>query len=558
MRQSSPAFGLGAWIGSRRRLLQAAALGTGALFTPLARAAPRRALLSDVRLATRTAFAGDRPSLATVGLAPGRTSAQVHFVLGRRARVTLDTLVTGQGSAAEELSVDTVQETVGTRTASLAAGRHTLDWAPDATLGARTYLLRLRAEDGDGVGVSARGVVRLLGVEAGFVSPGAAPGDTARLVVATDAQQFSVQLLRCGAETEPTYANDEMKGVPVGDQIQVGWARNRNQPGVIRFLIGDWPSGVYTARLVADDGRVGYAPLVVRAAAPAQRVAVVMPTSTWQAYNFYDADGDGWGDTWYARWKTTAVDLTRPHSNRGVPYRFRSYDLQFLRWLASTGRAADFYADEDLERFPTASALRAAYDLIVFPGHTEYVTTRVFDLVAGYRDVGGNLMFLSANNFFRRVDRAEGVQLLVDEWRSLGRPEATLCGNQYLASDRGERQAPFVVTGLDEPPWAFEGTGLGQGDEFGRYGIEIDARAWSSPRDTVVLARVPDLFGPGKSAEMTYYEHPSGARVFSAGALNFGGQMLLWPEATRIVENVWTHLGGPAAAASTGDGQPRG
>jgi hypothetical protein len=38
---------------------------------------------------------------------------------------------------------------------------------------------------------------------------------------------------------------------------------------------------------------------------------------------------------------------------------------------------------------------------------------------------------------------------------------------------------------------------------------------------------------------MTYYEHESGAQVFSAGALNFGGQMLLWPEATRVVENVW-------------------
>ena len=32
----------------------------------------------------------------------------------------------------------------------------------------------------------------------------------------------------------------------------------------------------------------------------ASRVAAVLPTNTWQAYNLYDADGDGWGDTWYA------------------------------------------------------------------------------------------------------------------------------------------------------------------------------------------------------------------------------------------------------------------
>ena len=483
MHSGSPLVpGKGTWIGSRGRLLRLAALGAGALFTPIGRAASRRPLLSDIRLTTRRAFAGDGPALATVGVAAGRESAQLHFVLGRKALVTLDTLVTGQGAASEQLAVDAGQVTVGTKTALLAAGRHVFDWAPDVTLGARTYLLRLRVGDGDGGTVSGRAVVRLLGVDAGFETLGAAPGDTAHLVVRTDAQEFTAQFVRCGHEAEPTYTNSELKGVPVGEPIEVGWVRNRDQPGTIKFRIGDWPSGVYALRLEADDGRIGFAPLVVRPAGPTRRVAIVMPTSTWQAYNFYDADGDGWGDTWYARWKTLTVDLTRPHANRGVPYRFRSYDLQFLRWLASTGRDVDFYADEDIERFPSASALRAAYDLIVFPGHTEYVTARLFELITEYRDAGGNLMFLSANNFFRRVDRGKGRLYLVDEWRSLGKPEASLCGNQYLASDRGERQEGFVVTGIDVAPWAFEGTGLESGDEFGRYGIEIDARTWSSPR----------------------------------------------------------------------------
>ena len=33
------------------------------------------------------------------------------------------------------------------------------------------------------------------------------------------------------------------------------------------------------------------------------------------------------------------------------------------------------------------------------------MTKRLYDLVQQYRDLGGNLLFLSANNFFRRVDR---------------------------------------------------------------------------------------------------------------------------------------------------------
>jgi hypothetical protein len=525
-------------------------LGAGALLTPAARAALRQPLLSGVRLSTQRPFLGDGPSLATLGIAPGRDSARLEFVLRRPALVTLETLVTGQGAAAEQLATDAAQQTVGTRTVSLRPGSHALDWVPDTTLKPRTYLLRLRVEDRTGIQATQRAVVRVLGVDAGFRTLGAAPGDNVLLAVRTDAQRLAVQIFHCGPETEPTNSNDVMNGVPVTDPIVVGWSRNADRPGTIRLRIGDWPSGVYAARLEADDGRIGFAPLVVRPVAPNGRVAVVMPTSTWQAYNFYDADGDGWGDTWYARWKTVNVDPTRPHANRGVPYRFRSYDLQFLRWLASTGREVDFYADEDVERFPSATALRAAYDLLVFPGHTEYVSTRLYDLISGYRDAGGNLMFLSANNFFRRVDRYNGTLLLVDEWRSLGRPEAALCGVQYLASDRGQRHGPFVVDGLSAAPWAFEGTALKQGDQFGVYGIEIDARSWSSPRETQVLARIPDLFGVGRSAEMTYYEHASGARVFSAGALNFGGQMLLWPEATRVVENVWARLGGPPPAAT--------
>ena len=170
------------------------------------------------------------------------------------------------------------------------------------------------------------------------------------------------------------------------------------------------------------------------------------------------------------------------------------------------------------------------------------MSTRLYDLVEGFRDLGGNLLFLSANNFFRRVDRRDHVLTLIDEWRDLGRPEAGLLGNQYLASDRGQKRAPFTVVGADLAPWAFAGTGLGNGSTFGLYGIEIDARGPASPAGTQVLATIPDLFGPGRSAEMTYYEHESGARVFSAGALDFGGQVLLWPQTAQLLANVWQRL----------------
>ena len=77
---------------------------------------------------------------------------------------------------------------------------------------------------------------------------------------------------------------------------------------------------------------------------------------------------------------------------------------------------------------------------------------------------------------------------------------------------------------------------------MGGYGIEIDAdHARTRPPGTVVLARVTDLFGPGVSGEMTYYETPAGARVFAAGTLDFGGSATFWPM-TRMLENLWQHM----------------
>jgi hypothetical protein len=97
------------------------------------------------------------------------------------------------------------------------------------------------------------------------------------------------------------------------------------------------------------------------------------------------------------------------------------------------------------------------------------------------------------------------------------------------------------VTGTAIAPWAFDGTGLADGDVFGRYGIEIDARTPASPRGIQLLAHIPNLLGARRTAEMTYYETPAGAKVFAAGAINFAAS--LGDRAVdRLLTNVWTRL----------------
>jgi len=338
-------------------------------------------------------------------------------------------------------------------------------------------------------------------ITASFGAASYAPGQTAFLHVAGRPRALTVQVFRSGP------GRGGLALAPVDDPRRV-------HSSTIAVHVWDWPSGVYFARLSGPDG-TGVAPFVLRPPAlGAGRVAVVEPTYTWQAYN------DFGGGSWYFG-GTDTVQLGRPYLDAGVPPHFRDYDAGFLRWLARSAKQVDMLSDEDLERVESARRLVRLYDLVVFPGHEEYVTQHVYDLVRQYRDLGGNLAFLSADDFFYRVDRVGSTITRVGRWRDAGRPEAALVGEQYLNWDeRAFPNRPYRVAAPDS--WIFAGTGLHEGSRFGLYGIEIDATTPASPPGTQVLAEIPDAFGPGENAQMTYYEL-GGAKVFSAGVLNFGG-----------------------------------
>ena len=497
-----------------------------------------------------TPFAGDGPLLATV--TPNgdgrRDRAVIGFTLDEPATLLLEALRTSK-----------VAEAVYNERFDLPAGPASFDWTPPADLGARTYLIRLVLTDDVGnrrmIGGLSAGrsgtagpVVRVQGVDAVFARASYPPGATAVLHVATDAASLTLQLFRSAVDPGRTISDSELAGVPVGGPQAIDWRSRGDAPGDVGVAIPAVPSGIYFAKLTASDGRIGYAPLIVRPAnLGASRIAVVMPTMTWQAYNFYDANGNGWGDTWYAGGPAPVVDLVRPFLRRGVPPFFRRYDLPFQQWLTEHAVAVDTITDDELEA-ATGAGLAAAYDLIVFPGHHEYVTDAEFNAVSGFRDRGGNLIFLSANNFFWRVERTGTTIRRTRQWRDLGKPEAALIGAQYRGNDEGHKQAPFIVRNTTSAPWLWEGTGLTAGStlgaDIGGYGTEIDGTSPASPPGTVVLAEVPDLFGPGLTAQMTYYETAAGAKVFAAGTLDFGGSVLHQPQ-DRLLQNLWARLSQP-------------
>jgi len=314
-----------------------------------------------------------------------------------------------------------------------------------------------------------------------------------------------------------------------------------------------WPSGLYYAELTALGGRLGYAPFVLVPRKIGQhRVAVVLPTQTWQAYNFRDDDGNGTEDTWYAAPSTvTTARLTRPFENRGVPPHYHYYDEPFLRWLARNRYAVDFLSDAEL-RATTGAALAHAYELLIFPGHHEYVTEHEYDAVTGFRDRGGNLMFLSANNFYYKITISNGLMTRVGIWRDLHRPEAALIGTQYFmccSSRKGGTR--WLVRNTPAARWIFRGSGIQPGSLFSNGGIEVDHTCSATPRGTEVVAEIPNVFDSGRSAQMTYYQAPSGARVFAAGAFSLATSV--WqPPVRQVMANLIRALSTPP-----GDAAPR-
>src|SRR6266496_1253204 len=360
------------------------------------------------------------------------------------------------------------------------------------------------------------------------------PGGTARLVISDTAPNVSVQIFRAGGEAIQTFAHDVMRGTPVGRPSRIGSVHGRR---VVSVALGDWPSGVYFARLTAPGSRVGFAPFVL---APTRlgehRIAVVMPTQTWQAYNWRDDDGDGSADSWYACACKHTARLGRPFLNRGTPPHYKYYEIPFLRWIAQSGHDADIISDAELKS-SSGRQLAKAYSLLIFSGHHEYVTTHEYDAVTDFRNRGGNLMFLSANNFFWKIVIRHHVMTRVVKWRDIGRPESALIGVEYFHNDGGQHRGNWIVRSAQSLPWLFEGTGVGNGSKLSNGGVEGDRMTSASPRSTKLVADIPNLYGPGMTAQMTYYEK-AGAKVFAAGAFTLAGGVRQ-PKVEHLIENLW-------------------
>ncbi|NUW40431.1 N,N-dimethylformamidase beta subunit family domain-containing protein [Nonomuraea rhodomycinica] len=354
----------------------------------------------------------------------------------------------------------------------------------------------------------------------------------------------------------------------------------------------DWPSSLYRARFGPEvpwpQGLPGEAPcpdnevfFVVREAVPAAPILVSVPFATWQAYNRAGRPGQG------LYWTESPVRAGRVSFDRpgGGPCPER-WEFGLIRWLRPAGYDVAYCSNLDLD-LGDGPDLLARHRVLVVNGHDEYWSEAMRDAVEEFVRRGGNLAVLSGNTAWWRIrledggrtmvchrdalcDTVDDPRLATVEWSSAGRPENTLTGVSFRAGAGTwgpdmRRMLEESYTARFADHWVFEGTGLKDGDPFGRgcLGYETDAAEIEeiggvprvtcrdgTPASFVVLATADlrhwSAYGQGGTATMGIFTSGLGA-VFNAATVNWGNT-LHDPVVERVTRNVLDRFSGAAPA----------
>lgn len=320
----------------------------------------------------------------------------------------------------------------------------------------------------------------------------------------------------------------------------------------------DWRSGLYQAVFTTEDGDVGSTPFVVREPARSADILMVVPFTTYQAYNMWPKNGHT-GKNLYRGYNKAGriggteerahkVSFDRPYSGAGVPNWFEM-DTSFLRWAERSGLDVAYASSLDLH---DGTIDTSRYRALFFPGHDEYWSKPMLDSAKKAVSAGSHLAFLGANNIYWRVrmeasadGRANRIMACyktspdperdrsgaTTRWRVISpnqrQAEQGVLGIQF--NGIVQRPAPLVVKGSGH--WLWAGTGLREGARLPRLvGVEADAYDPKAPSPAgsrrTLLAESPYLAKLPKASQRQVQhtaltEMPNGAMVFVAGTFHW-------------------------------------
>lgn len=170
----------------------------------------------------------------------------------------------------------------------------------------------------------------------------------------------------------------------------------------LKFTVGkDWTPGFYLIASISPKGAIeSIAPLIVRSPLASSKLVLVHSTLTWAAYNTYGGRslylGPGGSIVSRRLERSRIVSMDRPIEGSGALHLDRD-GITLVQFLEKEGINYDQISDVDLHQWPSVST---HYNGIVFSGHAEYFTRRMFDTITADRNQGINLAFLGANNAY--------------------------------------------------------------------------------------------------------------------------------------------------------------
>ena len=248
--------------------------------------------------------------------------------------------------------------------------------------------------------------------------------------------------------------------------------------------------------------------------------------------------------------------VTDPIEGR-APNHVAPAEWRLLGWLEREGFEYDLYSETQLH----FDALNLDdYAVLILGPHPEYWSSKMYYEVKDWVfNRGGRLMYLGGNGLNCEVEFVDEDTMIVRngnrrQQRDGGfesrmhmrqESEANLLG--VVFTDAGiMTAAPYRV--VDSGHWAYEGTGLGDGDIFGREylhmripggasGHETDKiSSRFSPKNVELLARGMNDNDGG--AHMVIHEPDGGGAVFSTGSITYISSLLVSDELSTITGNV--------------------
>lgn len=405
-------------------------------------------------------------------------------------------------------------------------------------------------------------------------------------------------------EDHPRGASRQL--LPDGDFTQTGvnWnhfgRRFRVMDGRLAIKAPD-RTGLYYFHVRGASGAFFSFPWIVAPAAPRSKIAVLASNMNWNAYNDYGGRSNYISavrlpskpsvnprqeEVWFREtggdyWMTENYDalsfdrpepvnridehetITTPMARIGVEH-MAPAEWRFLGWLEREGFDYDYYAEHHLH---SGVVDLDAYKVLIISTHPEYWTREMYLRVKSWVfERGGRLMYLGGNGINCMVElpdpstmkvkngdqreymkhrsyRGEGAKM-PSRFGGYVEEESNLLGVVTTLTGMGTG-APYRV--VDASHWAFEGTGLANGDLVGHAsldmrcpggasGHETDKMSSHSPANTQLLAKGTNPDDGG--GEMVYFETQTGGAVFSVGSICYTCSIAVDQGISQITGNV--------------------